>query len=85
MPNRLHLPHLVSVKTIANVSHWLTDKIYALQSEGAVDLQIKHLRELDHHILWDMGINRGALFDRTPKIEKFHFESDEADSDVSKH
>jgi hypothetical protein len=85
MPNRVHFPHVSPVKAIADISHWVTDKIAAIHSESAVHLQVKHLRELDHHILWDMGINRAALYDFSPKIEKFHFDGELPDEDDSKH
>jgi hypothetical protein len=84
MPNRIHFPNVLFVKSISGASHWLTKK-FTGHHQNALDLQIKHLRELDHHMLWDMGIDRAALYDRSPKIEKFHFDVELSEEDESKH
>ncbi len=73
MLGRLTFLQVVPVRPFADVSHWVKDKVHALRNDSATDIQIKHLRGLDHHMLRDMGIDQAALYDPSPKIEKISY------------
>jgi hypothetical protein len=61
--------HALRPKNLLDLANWLAEKIQAHHCKKTLQLQVHHLRNLDHYMRLDMGIDEGALFAKNPKID----------------
>jgi hypothetical protein len=54
---------------LASATGWLTQKLQKRRNKKILSQQIKLLKSLDHHLLWDIGVDIVALYADHPRIE----------------
>jgi hypothetical protein len=72
MPNNVlnsNQYHSKSATILVNATHWVAEIVEHHHQHKVQMLHVIHLRNLDHHILADMGIDEKALFESHPHIE----------------
>lgn len=64
-----HANHFGPLSYLTSATAWLTQKLQKHRDKKSLSQQIKLLKSLDHHLLWDMGIDIEALYAAHPRIE----------------
>jgi uncharacterized protein YjiS (DUF1127 family) len=64
-----HAIHFGQSNDLVSATNWFAKKWQEYRDKKSLNQQIKLLKTLDHHILWDIGIDIDALYAAHPRIE----------------